>query len=65
MMFWDKVNNDIKLSNKKISWDMLNLLEVITWKSRWTIRVEFSKRKIKLNDYSDIDKYLKDFYLNK
>jgi len=51
--------NNIKLSTRKISYAMLNLLEFLLSKKRGSIRVECSKRNIILNDYESVALYIK------
>lgn len=53
------LDNRIKLSNKKISYSMLNLLEFLLSKKRNSIKVEFYKKWLKLSNYEDVAFYIK------
>ena len=50
----------IELSDKKIKWSNLNLLEIVLSKNRRTIINECSKKQIDLSNYSDVAKYILD-----
>lgn len=51
--------NNIKMSEKKISYSMLNLLEILLLKKRNSIKSECSKLGIILSDYESVSLYIK------
>ena len=51
-----------RLNHKKQKWVMLNLLEVMTKKSRKTILNETSRMRLDLSNEMDMVKYIEYFY---
>ena len=56
---------EFKIMPRRTWREMLNLLEVLIWKKRKTIRNEFSLRKWDVTKYDDVVKYIKTKYENK
>lgn len=50
----------ISLWSKQISVSMLDMLEILLWIKRNSIKSEFSKKKYKLSDYENVALYIKE-----